>query len=93
MYNVNCLTPALHRTFSVRPLSYASLLELDKRIRTFPLPEHLRTGSENGQGWSQDPFKAMVQHCATVLRESSAFRCHAADAKSLTIRRSPVHPS
>ncbi|KAI0032311.1 fungal-specific transcription factor domain-containing protein, partial [Vararia minispora EC-137] len=76
MYNANCLTPSLQRTFSVRPLSYSSLLELDKRIRSFPLPEHLRPGSENGQGWSSDPFKAMCQHGTTLLRESNLLYIH-----------------
>ncbi|KZV72233.1 hypothetical protein PENSPDRAFT_629068 [Peniophora sp. CONT] len=76
LYAATCLAPSLQRTFLIRQLPYSTLLELDKRIRTFPLPEHLRPGQENGQGWSSDPFKAMSQHCATLLRESNLLYIH-----------------
>ncbi|KAF8737756.1 hypothetical protein AX14_012328 [Amanita brunnescens Koide BX004] len=73
-YAMACLAPTVQHTFSTRALPYASLLELDKTIRRFALPAHLRSPSrmpDTSKSWSLNPTRAMQQYCALCVRESS----------------------
>jgi hypothetical protein len=72
-YAAACLSVSVQRTFSVHRASYSSLLELDKRIRAFPLPSYLHSpihGTE-GRDWDTTPSGAMQQFFAACERESS----------------------
>ncbi|KAI0320858.1 fungal-specific transcription factor domain-containing protein [Amylostereum chailletii] len=77
-YAATCLSPSVQRAFAVRPPNYTSLIELDKRIRAFPLPEHLRPGTETGHGWNTSSSEAMKQFCAVCMRESNLLYIHRA---------------
>ena len=61
--------------FSVHRTSYSSLLELDKRIRSFPLPAHLLSPvhETGGRDWDADPSCAMQQFFPVCERESSEY--------------------
>jgi hypothetical protein len=73
-YAAVCLSASVQRTFSVHWESYSSLLELDKRIRSFPLPAHLCQGHETGRrDWDANPSHAMQQFYAVCNRESSEY--------------------
>ncbi len=72
-YSAACLSVSIQRTFSVRRESYSSILELDKRIRSFPIPSHLRSpvfGFE-GRDWDPIPSRALQQFFVPCDRESS----------------------
>ncbi|KAI0051576.1 hypothetical protein FA95DRAFT_1485275 [Auriscalpium vulgare] len=70
-YSAACLSIAVQRAFAVRTPSYNSLLQLDKRIRTFPIPSHLQSpGQDASKFWNQDPTRAMQQYC--VVNECEA---------------------
>lgn len=74
-YASTCLTASAHHVFSPRTPPYTALLEIDKKIRKFAMPSHLRSptrNSETGRSWSTDPSRAMQQYCALCLRESSS---------------------
>jgi hypothetical protein len=74
-YAATCLTASAHHVFSPRTPPYTALLEIDKKIRKFAMPSHLRSptrNSETGRSWSTDPSRAMQQYCALCLRESSS---------------------
>lgn len=73
-YGANILTASSYHVFSPRTPPYKSLLDLDKKIRSFPLPSHLRSpvrSTDTSRSWNQDPSRAMQQYCAICLRESS----------------------
>ena len=73
-YGAVILSASVQRAFAIHGSNYASLLELDKRIRTFPVPPHLQSPSESaepGRGWNADPSRAMQQFCILCERESS----------------------
>ncbi|KAF8631863.1 hypothetical protein AX15_002133 [Amanita polypyramis BW_CC] len=78
-YAVACLAPAVRHIFSVRTPPYAALLELDKAIRGFSLPAHLRSPgrtSDSSKSWSPFPSCAMQQYCALCVRESNLLYIH-----------------
>lgn len=61
---------AMH-IFSTRSPSYKAVLELDKRIRNFPIPPHLRSPAVHpvpaGCAWAEDGTKAMQQFCVVTM--------------------------
>ena len=72
-YIAACLSVSVQRTHSVHRASYSSFLDLDKRIRSFPLPSHLHSpvyGTERGD-WDATPSRAMQQYFAPCSIESS----------------------
>ncbi|KAI0060962.1 hypothetical protein BV25DRAFT_1870945 [Artomyces pyxidatus] len=76
-YSAACLSIAVQRAFTVQPMTYASLLVLDKRIRTFPIPSHLQSpGQDSGKPWNTDPTRAMQQCCVVCECESSLLYIH-----------------
>ncbi|KAG2011562.1 hypothetical protein CC2G_011664 [Coprinopsis cinerea AmutBmut pab1-1] len=78
-YAANILTASSYHVFNPRTPPYEQLLELDKKIRAFPLPAHLRSpvkNSDAGRSWSPDPSKAMQQYCAICTRESNLLYIH-----------------
>ncbi|THH13451.1 hypothetical protein EW146_g6764 [Bondarzewia mesenterica] len=90
-YSAAVLSASVQRTFTIHGLNYASLLELDKRIRTFPVPPHLRCPSPNvepGQGWNADPSRAMQQFCIVCEHLLYIHRSYLAQA----IRELPTDP-
>lgn len=75
-YSSSCLWMSIQHVFSPRTPSYAALLELDKKIRKFPIPEHLQPpiqSCETERSWSSTPSKAMQQYCVLCVKESSRF--------------------
>ncbi|KAI0255861.1 fungal-specific transcription factor domain-containing protein, partial [Lactifluus subvellereus] len=76
-YSAVCLSVSVQHAFSVPRASYSSLLEIDKRIRSFPLPSHLSPASETGgQAWDANPSRAMQQFFALCERESNLMYIH-----------------
>lgn len=73
-YSASCLSISVQHVFSTKVPSYTALLELDKKIRQFPVPPHLQSpipGSEAGRSWSHDEIRANQQFCAVCVRHSS----------------------
>ena len=73
-YSACCLSITIQHIFSTNVPRYAVVLELDKKIRKFPLPSHLQSpleSSEIGRAWSLEASRAMQQYCAVCERESS----------------------
>ncbi|KAH9967272.1 fungal-specific transcription factor domain-containing protein [Russula dissimulans] len=77
-YSAVCLSVSVQRAFSVHQESYASLLELDKRIRSFPLPTHVSSPAyETGRrDWDTNSSNAMQQYMAACSRESNLIYIH-----------------
>lgn len=77
-YSAVCLSISVQRAFSVHRASYSSLLELDKRIRSFPLPAHLLSPvhETGGRDWDADPSCAMQQFFPVCERESNLIYIH-----------------
>lgn len=72
-YIAACLSISVQRTHSVNRGSYPSFIELDKRIRSFPIPSYLHSpvyGTER-RDWDTTPFRAMRQYFAPCALESS----------------------
>lgn len=73
-YSASCLSISLQHIFRTRVPAYSAVLNLDKKIREFPLPPHLQSpiqSSEPRRDWSEDTPRAMQQYCAVCQRESS----------------------
>jgi hypothetical protein len=73
-YSASVLAASHAFIFTPRTPPYKSLLELDKKIRSFPVPNHLRSPVRNNdttRSWNVDPSRAMTQYLAVCLRESS----------------------
>ncbi|KAI0305891.1 fungal-specific transcription factor domain-containing protein [Multifurca ochricompacta] len=77
-YSAACLSVSVQRAFSVHQASYSSLLELDKRIRSFPLPAHLFSPAHEagGRDWDTNPNLAMQQFFPVCERESNLIYIH-----------------
>lgn len=77
-YSAVCLSISVQLAFSVHRASYASLMELDKRIRSFPLPAHLLSPvhESGGRDWDVDPSCAMQQFFPVCERESNLIYIH-----------------
>ncbi|KAF8269849.1 hypothetical protein EI94DRAFT_1573121, partial [Lactarius quietus] len=77
-YSAVCLSTSVQLAFSVHRTSYSSLLELDKRIRSFPLPAHLLSPvhETGGRDWDADPSCAMQQFFPVCERESNLIYIH-----------------
>ncbi|RXW14682.1 hypothetical protein EST38_g11178 [Candolleomyces aberdarensis] len=78
-YGANILTASSYHVFSPRTPPYKTLLDLDKKIRSFPLPSHLRSpvrNTDTTRSWNQEPSRAMQQYCAICLRESNLLYIH-----------------
>lgn len=72
-YIAACLSVSIRRTQSVRRASYSSFQELDKRIRSFPIPSYLHSpvyGTER-RDWDATPSRALQQYFAPCSVESS----------------------
>ena len=71
-YSAACLAPTVKFCSSLKTPGYSQFLELDRRIRTFPLPNHLQSPlDESPEGWADDPSLAMQQYGVVCERESS----------------------
>ncbi|EGN96533.1 hypothetical protein SERLA73DRAFT_93018 [Serpula lacrymans var. lacrymans S7.3] len=78
-YSAFCLSISVQHVFSARVPSYSTVLELDRNIRKFPLPNHLQSPmqvSEAGRAWSSERTRAMQQYCALCVRESNLLYIH-----------------
>ncbi|KAF8636428.1 hypothetical protein AX17_003610 [Amanita inopinata Kibby_2008] len=78
-YSTTCLATSVQHVFSTRTPPYAALLDLDKMIRRFAMPMHLRSPSrtsDSNKSWSMDSSRAMQQYCALCLRESNLLYIH-----------------
>ena len=75
-YSATCLAPTVRFCNSLKMPSYSQFLELDQRIRSFPLPNHLQSPlDESLGGWADDPSLAMQQYGVVCERElSECFR-------------------
>ncbi|KAI0285848.1 fungal-specific transcription factor domain-containing protein, partial [Russula aff. rugulosa BPL654] len=77
-YIAACLSVSVQRTHSVHRASYSSFIELDKRIRSFPLPSHLHSpvyGTER-RDWDVTPSRAMRQYFVPSSVESNLIYIH-----------------
>lgn len=73
-YSVACLAPTVKFCSFLKAPGYSQFLELDRRIRTFPLPHHLQSPlDESPEGWADDPSLAMQQYGVVCERESSEY--------------------
>jgi hypothetical protein len=73
-YSASCLSISLQHIFRTKVPAYSAVLNLDKKIREFPLPPQLQSpvqSSELRHDWSEDTPRAMQQYCAICKRESS----------------------
>lgn len=71
-YSAACLAPTVKFASSLKTPGYSQFLELDRRIRAFPLPSHLQSPlDESPEGWADDPSLAMQQYGVVCERESS----------------------
>ncbi|KAF9644982.1 hypothetical protein BDM02DRAFT_3102051, partial [Thelephora ganbajun] len=78
-YSAACLAPTVKFCSSLRTPGYSQFLELDRRIRTFPLPNHLQSPlDESPEGWADDPSLAMQQYGVVCERESNLLYLHRA---------------
>lgn len=80
-YAAEIITASSFHVFNPRTPPYEALLELDKKIRAFPLPSHLHSpiGTKHidpGTQWHPDPSKAMQQYSAVCTRESNLLYIH-----------------
>lgn len=77
-YSAVFLSISVQLAFSVHRTSYSSLLELDKRIRSFPLPAHLLSPvhETGGRDWDANPSCAMQQFFPVCERESNLIYIH-----------------
>jgi hypothetical protein len=72
-----CLSQAIQHVFSTKVPEYTALLELDHRLRRFPVPSSLQSPTAgngepmNGKAWASSPSRAMMQYCVLCTRESS----------------------
>lgn len=77
-YIAACLSVSVQHTHSVHRASYSSFLELDKRIRSFPVPSYLHSpvyGTER-RDWDTTPSRAMRQYFAPCSVESNLIYIH-----------------
>ncbi|TRM60171.1 hypothetical protein BD626DRAFT_505706 [Schizophyllum amplum] len=79
-YSAACLSSVANHIFSTRLPHYKSVLELDKRIRNFPMPAHLRSPAvlpvTPGCEWAEEPSRAMQQYCVVVLTQGHLLYIH-----------------
>ncbi|KAF6761455.1 hypothetical protein DFP72DRAFT_987681 [Ephemerocybe angulata] len=78
-YSANILTASYYHVFSPRTPPYKSLLDLDKKIRAFPIPNHLRSPvriTDTTRSWNSSAPRAMQQYCTICLRESNLLYIH-----------------
>ncbi|EPQ56450.1 hypothetical protein GLOTRDRAFT_39370 [Gloeophyllum trabeum ATCC 11539] len=78
-YSATCLSGSVDHVFNIRHSSYSALLDLDRKIRTFPVPSHLQApveGSEAGRSWSADSVRALQQYCILCEKESMLMYIH-----------------
>ncbi|PFH46879.1 hypothetical protein AMATHDRAFT_68883 [Amanita thiersii Skay4041] len=78
-YSATCLATSVQHIFSIRTPPYNALLDIDKMIRRFAMPSHLRSPSrtsDSSRSWSMDSSCAMQQYCALCLRESNLLYIH-----------------
>ncbi|KAI0041617.1 hypothetical protein FA95DRAFT_1598877 [Auriscalpium vulgare] len=76
-FSAACTSIAVQLAFTVQPLDYMCLLDLDKRIRTFPIPSHLRRPKQDAQKTlNQDISRVMQQGAVVSLRETILLYIH-----------------
>jgi hypothetical protein len=72
-FAAGCMSLATQHVFSTKRPTYSALLELDAKIRRFPIPRHLRCPMDNpAMPWSDDPHIAMQQFSQYGHVENSA---------------------
>lgn len=75
-YSASCLSISIQHIFTTRAPNYKALLDLDKKIRKFPVAHHLLSPietSEPGRAWSSNRVHALQQYCVVCERESSKY--------------------
>jgi hypothetical protein len=75
-YTARCLNSLTQHIFSVRTLSYYSLLDLDMRIGETAVPSHLRMPIDEDEERTQDPSLACQQFGICCERESNLIYLH-----------------
>jgi hypothetical protein len=75
-FAASCLTSSVQCVFSTKPFSYNEILELDKKLRCFPVPSHLEAVSNIERPWSTNPTHAMQQFFVTCQVESNLLLLH-----------------
>ncbi|KAI0078657.1 hypothetical protein K474DRAFT_862934 [Panus rudis PR-1116 ss-1] len=94
-YAAALLPPSLKIALRPAVISYESLLDLDKRIRAFPIPEHLQldlqSHSPRGRPWSSHPIVATRQCNVLFVRESNLLYLHR-PYFAVAVREKPADP-
>ncbi|PBK60443.1 hypothetical protein ARMSODRAFT_966033 [Armillaria solidipes] len=78
-YSASCLSISIQHIFTTRAPNYKALLDLDKKIRKFPVAHHLLSPietSEPGRAWSSNRVHALQQYCVVCERESNLLYIH-----------------
>ncbi|KAJ8094760.1 hypothetical protein PM082_010766 [Marasmius tenuissimus] len=78
-YAASCLSISVQHIFITKKLPYTALLDLDKKIRMFPVPTHLQaplSAADTRRSWSTDSGRAMQQYCVLCERESNLLYLH-----------------
>lgn len=78
-YSASCLSLSIQHIFTTRAPNYKALLDLDKKIRKFPVAHHLLSPietSEPGRAWSSNRVHALQQYCVVCERESNLLYIH-----------------
>ncbi|KAK7686373.1 hypothetical protein QCA50_010597 [Cerrena zonata] len=92
-YTAAFLPPTLRQAFSPCSPAYASLIELDRSIRTFPMPSHLLFDLQgtDQRPLSMDPSKALQQCACIFMKETNLLYLHRSYF-AIAIDNDPVNP-
>ncbi|KAJ3497925.1 hypothetical protein NLJ89_g10285 [Agrocybe chaxingu] len=93
-YATTCMKASADHVFSLLGPSYNALLELDKKIRNFTVPDYLQAPIDNVRlplSWSQNPHIAIQQYCIMSVQESNLLYVHRSYFAQ-AIRQMPKNP-
>ncbi|CAA7267393.1 unnamed protein product [Cyclocybe aegerita] len=93
-YAATCMKASADHVFSLFGPSYNALLELDKKIRNFIVPDYLHAPIDNVHlplSWSQNPHIAIQQYCIMSVQESNLLYVHRSYFAQ-AIRQMPKNP-
>ncbi|CAL1714732.1 unnamed protein product [Somion occarium] len=92
-YTAAILPATLRHAFSPGNMPYTSLIELDRKIRTFPMPSHLQLDlqSTNQRSWSMDLPTALQQLGCIFMKETNLLYLHRSYF-AIAIHDDPVNP-
>ncbi|KAF7317966.1 Fungal-trans domain-containing protein [Mycena kentingensis (nom. inval.)] len=80
-WSSECLSVVHDRVFSAQPPAYSTVLELDKKVRSYPIPVNLRVPGFGGARSILEPDTAPIsltlqRYCALSIKEIALFYMH-----------------